>query len=97
MSDVDLAVQYAREHQTDFLDEYKDLLRIPSISTLPEHAQDMRRAAEWITAELERLGFNPVEIMPRERPPAPLRAAPRAPPRCKSMPARAPPGPASLR
>ncbi|HLC04974.1 MAG TPA: dipeptidase [Anaerolineales bacterium] len=64
MSDVDLAVQYAREHQTDFLDEYKDLLRIPSISTLPEHAQDMRRAAEWITAELERLGFNPVEIMP---------------------------------
>ncbi len=64
MSDVDQAVQYAREHQTDFLSQYKDLLRIPSVSTLPEHAPEMRRAAEWIVAELERLGFAPVEIMP---------------------------------
>lgn len=64
MSDVDQAVQYARDHRTDFLEKYKELLRIPSVSTLPEHTQDMRRAAEWITSELERLGFDPVEIMP---------------------------------
>ena len=27
---------------------YKDFLRIPSISALPEHAPDVRRAAEWL-------------------------------------------------
>lgn len=64
MSDVDQAVQYAREHQTEFLNQYKDLLHIPSVSTLPEHSPDMLRAAEWIVAELEGLGFSPVEIMP---------------------------------
>jgi acetylornithine deacetylase/succinyl-diaminopimelate desuccinylase-like protein len=43
---------------------YLELLRIPSISALPEHAPDCRRAAEWIAAELERLGFDHVEVSP---------------------------------
>ncbi len=43
---------------------YLELLRIPSISTLPEHAPDCRRAAEWIAAELERIGFDHVEVSP---------------------------------
>ncbi len=34
-----------------------DWLSIPSISTLPEHAADCRRAAAWISGRLERLGF----------------------------------------
>jgi acetylornithine deacetylase/succinyl-diaminopimelate desuccinylase-like protein len=64
MSDVDRAVEYARQHQTDFLNQYKDLLRIPSVSTLPEHAPDMQRAAEWIASAFKGLGFDPVDIMP---------------------------------
>jgi acetylornithine deacetylase/succinyl-diaminopimelate desuccinylase-like protein len=43
---------------------YLELLRIPSISGLPEHAVDCRRAAEWIAGELERLGFDHVEVSP---------------------------------
>jgi acetylornithine deacetylase/succinyl-diaminopimelate desuccinylase-like protein len=43
---------------------YLELLRIPSISTLPEHAPDCRRAAEWIAAELSRIGFEHVEVAP---------------------------------
>jgi acetylornithine deacetylase/succinyl-diaminopimelate desuccinylase-like protein len=39
-----------------------DLIRIPSISTLPEHAPDCRRAAEWIAADLERIGLEHVEV-----------------------------------
>src|SRR5581483_184738 len=31
------AVAYARQHQQRFLSELKDLLRIPSVSTAPEH------------------------------------------------------------
>ena len=40
---------------------YLDLLRIPSISALPEHAGDCRRAAGWIVDELERIGFEHAE------------------------------------
>jgi acetylornithine deacetylase/succinyl-diaminopimelate desuccinylase-like protein len=44
------------------LESYRELLRIPSISALPEHAGDIRRAAEWIVAELSRIGFDNAEV-----------------------------------
>jgi acetylornithine deacetylase/succinyl-diaminopimelate desuccinylase-like protein len=44
------------------LESYKELLRIPSISTLPEHAEDCRRAAEWIAADMRRIGLEHVEV-----------------------------------
>ena len=44
------------------LESYFDLLRIPSISTLHEHAPDMRRAAEWIAADMRRIGLENVEV-----------------------------------
>jgi acetylornithine deacetylase/succinyl-diaminopimelate desuccinylase-like protein len=46
------------------LASYFDFLRIPSISALPEHAGDIRRAAEWIAADLEGMGFEHVEVCP---------------------------------
>ena len=46
------AVDYARRNHPRFLDELKALLRIPSISTLPEHKGDCRRAAEELAANL---------------------------------------------
>jgi Acetylornithine deacetylase/Succinyl-diaminopimelate desuccinylase and related deacylases len=36
---------------------YLEFLRIPSISALPQHAGDCRKAAEWLVAELNRIGF----------------------------------------
>ena len=44
------AVSYARQNHPRFLNELKDLLRIPSVSTLPEHKGDCRRAAEVLAA-----------------------------------------------
>jgi acetylornithine deacetylase/succinyl-diaminopimelate desuccinylase-like protein len=41
-----------------------ELLSIPSISTLPEHAADIRRAAEWLAADLTRSGLKNVQMMP---------------------------------
>ncbi len=35
-----------------------DLLRIPSISALPAHAEDCRRAAAWWRDQLAELGFS---------------------------------------
>lgn len=58
------AVAYANENQQRFLEELKDLLRIPSISTLPEHKEDVHRAAKFVADELKRIGFDNVEIIP---------------------------------
>ncbi len=61
---VDAPVTYARENQQRFLNELKDLLRIPSVSTLDEHKPDVRRAADFVAAELGRIGFEHVEVIP---------------------------------
>jgi acetylornithine deacetylase/succinyl-diaminopimelate desuccinylase-like protein len=58
------AVSYARENQQRFLNELKDLLRIPSISTLEEHKKDVQRAAEFVANELRRIGMENVEVIP---------------------------------
>ncbi|MDX6551729.1 MAG: hypothetical protein QOH74_217 [Gaiellales bacterium] len=49
-------------HADERLESYKAFVRIPSISALPEHAADCRRAAEWIAADLERIGMEHVEV-----------------------------------
>ena len=57
------AVSYARENQKRFLDELKDLLRIPSVSTAEEHKDDIRKAAEMVANDLKRIGFEHVETI----------------------------------
>jgi acetylornithine deacetylase/succinyl-diaminopimelate desuccinylase-like protein len=60
------AVSFARDNRERFLNELKDLLRIPSVSTLEEHKPDIQRAADFIARELKRIGFENVEIIPTE-------------------------------
>jgi len=57
------AVDYARQNHPRFLDELKALLRIPSISTLPEHDGDVLAAATWLADELKRIGLEYVEVI----------------------------------
>src|SRR5579872_359935 len=40
-----------------------ELLRIPSVSALPDHADHVERARQWVVQRLERLGFE-VELAP---------------------------------
>ncbi len=49
---------YITEHENAFLEDLKGWLRIPSISTLPEHTDDMQRAANYAVAQLQRIGFD---------------------------------------
>ena len=49
---------YITEHENAFLEDLKGWLRIPSISTLPEHKDDMQRAANYAVAQLQRIGFD---------------------------------------
>jgi len=48
------------------LRELSEFLRIPSVSTLPAHNQDCRAAAEWVAAELRRLGCHDVAFLGSE-------------------------------
>lgn len=60
------AIAFARQNHARFLDELKALLRIPSVSTLPEHKGDCRRAAEVLAAELRRIGMEHVRLIETE-------------------------------
>lgn len=53
-----VVADFYRASQHAALDGLREFLRIPSISALPEHAQDTRRAAEFVRAELDRIGLN---------------------------------------
>ncbi len=57
------AIAYAREHGARFVGELKDLLRIPSVSTTPERAGDVRRAAEFVADGLRGAGLDRVELI----------------------------------
>jgi len=57
------AVEYARKNYSRFLDELKALLRIPSVSTLPEHIGDCHFAAEVLAADLSKIGLEHVRII----------------------------------
>ena len=48
------------------LGELSAFLRIPSISTLPAHNADCRAAADWVAAELRRLGCRDVRFLGSE-------------------------------
>ncbi len=70
MTDVrSSAIEYAHEHREQFLEDLKELVRIPSVSTDPEHAQDMLRAAEWVANRLKAIGMQNVQIFQTQRHP----------------------------
>ena len=60
------AIDHARQNRTRYLDDLKALLRIPSISTLPEHATDCRKAAKSLLAELKRIGMENAHLIETE-------------------------------
>jgi acetylornithine deacetylase/succinyl-diaminopimelate desuccinylase-like protein len=57
------AVRFAQEHGKRFVEELKDLLRIPSVSTTPEHVKDVRRAAEFVAEGLRAAGMEHVRLI----------------------------------
>lgn len=59
-------IDYIDSNYERYLDELKEFLRIPSISTLPEHSKDMQRAAEFVAEKLKQAGMNKVEIFQTE-------------------------------
>lgn len=57
---------YLKENESRFLEELFSLIRIPSISALPEHKADMERCAERWKELLLQAGADHAEVMPSE-------------------------------
>jgi len=60
---------FVESNQQRFLDELTAFLRIPSISTLPEHRGDVDRAAQFVADGMRSAGLENVEIIQTEKHP----------------------------
>lgn len=60
------AIQYARNNTERFHLELEELLRIPSLSGDPAHAEDVQRAAQWLADHLKGLGLQNAMVMPNK-------------------------------
>jgi acetylornithine deacetylase/succinyl-diaminopimelate desuccinylase-like protein len=56
-------IAYINSHSKRFIEELTDLLRIPSISTLPEHLPDINKATQFLQEKLVAAGANKVQII----------------------------------
>src|ERR671915_1239673 len=56
-------VDFINVNRDRYVEELKQYLAIPSISALPQHAADVRRAAEWTAEELKRVGLQNVRLI----------------------------------
>jgi acetylornithine deacetylase/succinyl-diaminopimelate desuccinylase-like protein len=54
---------FVEQNRERLLDELKEFLRIPSISTLPEHRVDIDRAAKFVADSLSHVGMENVEVI----------------------------------
>ena len=55
---------FVDQHRERMLNELKDFIRIPSVSTLPEHQSDIARCAQFVADALLKAGLEHVEIIP---------------------------------
>ncbi|MDA4845179.1 dipeptidase [Hoeflea poritis] len=55
---------YLDREQDRFVGELIDLVKIPSISAKPEHADDVAAAGEWVASKLKSIGIENVAVMP---------------------------------
>ncbi len=57
------ALAYITAEQDRFLEQLKELLRIPSVSALSERRADVARAADWVAADLRAIGLDGVAVI----------------------------------
>lgn len=63
-TELDRVEGFLAEREEERLADYFDFLRIPSISTLSEHAGDIRAAARFLSERLSAWGLENVEVSP---------------------------------
>src|SRR5580698_638178 len=56
--------QHIEAKREEHLNELKEFLRIPSVSTKSEHKPDIEKAAHWVAEKLRGAGLEKIEIAP---------------------------------
>jgi acetylornithine deacetylase/succinyl-diaminopimelate desuccinylase-like protein len=57
-------IDHIESRRETHLEELKEFLRIPSVSTKSEHKPDIEKAAQWVADQLRAAGLENVEITP---------------------------------
>ncbi len=57
-------LEYGHSQAAAFLKNLQDLVSIPSISTDPDHKDDMLRTANWLADHLRQIGMEHIQIYP---------------------------------
>ena len=57
-------LEYIEANKSRYLDELRELLSIPSVSTTPKHQPDIQRCAQWIAGHLTSIGMQNTRIIP---------------------------------
>jgi len=57
-------LEYAQQHRAEHVAELTDFLRIPSVSTQPDHAADTAKAADWVAAAMKTAVLDNVTVIP---------------------------------
>ena len=60
---MDNVIDFINVNRDRYLDELKAFLAIPSISALPQHADDVKRCANWCADEMRRVGMQNVKLV----------------------------------
>ena len=63
---MDKVISYLKDNYNDYIDELKEYISIPSISTSSENKNDMKVCADFVKAKLEAAGMNKTEIFETE-------------------------------
>lgn len=62
MTNLEQLDAYFAEHREEHLNELKEFLRIPSISSLSEHKGDIQNAAQWLANAFDKLNLENISI-----------------------------------
>ena len=60
---MDKITGYINARKEPYIEELKDFLRIPSISTLEDHKKDMHSAADFVASKLRNAGIENVKLI----------------------------------
>ena len=59
-------ISFIKNNKDNYINELKEFLRIPSISTLPENKRDIEKCAQFVAGKLKQAGMSRVEIFKTE-------------------------------
>lgn len=60
---MEKVLSYLKTNEDRYLEELKEFLAIPSVSTNPENKSDVQRCAQWVADHMSKIGLQNVQVM----------------------------------